>query len=721
MDDHPNGSPRRNAWARLATGVGSLGRGTLAWGGVALALIILLAVNLISSISFGNWQADLTQGSLFTISDGTRQVLRKIDEPITMRLYFSKQLGQDAPGYGRYFDRVKSLLESYKNIAGGKLQISYLDPEPYSEEEDRAVAAGLRGVQLNEGETGYFGLTASNSTDNVQTIEFFYPEREGLLEYDLTKLIYSLANPKKRVVGVITSLPLDGAQMPANGQELPPWAIMDQLREAYDVHMLGQTVDKIPPDVDVLLIAQPYGLSPKTAYAIDQYVLGGGRALVFVDPIAEIAQMATLGQTLGNLDEIKMLLKSWGVDFDEHKVAADIAHARRVRFRGSQVTEYVGWLSLDQNSVNQHDVLGAGVDTINLASPGFLTKVPGAKTIFTPLLTTSPQAMQIDASKMGMGVDPTALLQSYQPGGTPLVLAARLSGEASTAFPDGPPAEAKPNDAAKKDDAANKDAEAGNPKSGAEAKPDQSATPDQSANKDAASAFSPTGPAAKPNDEASGQADTSGKPAGGESKPAGAAKSGLASGKINAIVFADTDMLADPFWVDHRQVLDQTIAVPTAQNGAMVISAVENLSGSDALIALRARGVADRPFTLVENLRRDAERRFREKEDALTQKLKQLQDELAKLDSSGADNGVLQSDEERKAAESYRSQMLETRRELRAVQLALNEDIDRLDGWLKFTNIALIPLVIGAGGVGWSLWRMRKEKGKPNSSREERT
>jgi gliding motility-associatede transport system auxiliary component len=660
-------------------------RRTLAWGGIALAVVILLSVNLITSVGLSNWQADLTEDRLFTISNGTKEVLRGIEEPITVRLYFSKRLGEVAPGYGRYFDRVRTLLERYKSLSGGKLQVAYLDPEPFSDEEDRAVAAGLHSVTLNdEGETGYFGLTATNSTDNQQTIEFFQPDREPFLEYDITKLIYTLANPKKRVVGLITALPLDGGKMPMTDEPTPPWLMMQQIRDFFTVRTLDETVDKIPSDIDVLLIAEPYGLTPKAAYAIDQYVLKGGKALVLVDPVPEAAQEETIAETRLGLDELGKVLKAWGVGFDRHQAATDIGYARRVRLGQSDetITDYVAWLALDNSSIDKNDVLSAGVDTLNLASPGFLTKIDGASTTFTPIVHTSPKAMVVDVSKVGITADPMALLRSYEPGGKPLTLAARISGEAKSAYPDGPPGD----EPSKEASAPGKPATDTKPDQTAQAKPDQT-------------------PAAKPDKTAGATADQ-------------AKAAHVASGKINVIVIADTDLMADPFWVDRAQMLGEEVAIPNAQNAAFVVGALENLSGNDALIALRGRGITKRPFTYVEYLRRQAEKQYREKEQQLSQRLKEIQDQLAKLDSSGKGSVIL-TDEEQKAAENFRSEMVETRRELRSVQLALHRDIDNLDGWLKFANIALVPLAIGAAGAGLSLWRVRKRKG--NDKEEDAT
>ncbi|WP_295558601.1 Gldg family protein [uncultured Hyphomicrobium sp.] len=631
----------------------------LAWGGLALAAVTLLSVNLIASETFSGWKADLTQDKLYSISPGSVTVLRAMDEPIKARLYFSKKLGDLSSTYKSYYDRVRNLLEEFNRISGGKLELEVLDPEPFSDAEDRAVAAGLNGQRINaEGEMAYFGLTASNSTDNSEVIAFFNPSRENFVEYDITKLIHTLSNPKKRIVGLVSSLPLDGGQNPMTQQQTPPWMIMGQIREFFDVETLEQNVTEIPARIDVLLVAQPTQLTPQAAYAIDQYALKGGKLLVLIDPMAEAAQFELMQKQGEGRAELAKLLKSWGVGFNSKETAADIRHARRVQFgRGGDgmVTEYVAWLGLDKSSIDQRDVLSSGIENLNLASAGILTPESGASTTVTPILVTSSDAMIIPTEKVGMSADPAALLRNYVPGGKPLTLAARIAGEAKTAFPGGAP-KAEP----KKDD----------PKDGA-AKPD--------AAKDA-----------KKPEEA--------KPGPGH----------VATGRVNAIVIADTDLMADRFWVESREMLGQEFVTPSAGNGAFIVGALENLTGSDAMIALRGRGIKERTFTLVEDLRRDAERKFREKEEALTTKLKSVEQELEKLQSAGAVSGkIMASEKERQAIEEFTNEMLATRRELRQVKLALSQSIDSLDGWLKFANIALVPLLIAAGGIGWSLWRSR--------------
>jgi ABC-type uncharacterized transport system involved in gliding motility auxiliary subunit len=666
-----------------------LPRHTLAWSSIGLALILLLSVNLFAGSALRNAKADLTQQRLFTISDGTRTMLRSIDEPISLRLYFSKRLGEAASVYGRYFERVRALLQQYSDLSGGRVQLAIFDPEPFSDAEDRAVAAGLRGVRLNQdGEVGYFGLVGTNSTDTDATIPFFTTDREAFLEYDLTKLIYTLANPKKRVVGLMTSLPLDGGMNPmammGGGRQLPPQMIMEQIRDFFEVKTVAQDVKEIPADVDVLMVAQPDKLTPEAAYAIDQYVLGGGKILALVDPVAEMgARAGPMGMMGGGAPapEFIKLLKSWGIDFDAAKAVGDIANARRVQFGGGArpvVTEYVGWLTLDKRSIDEKDVLSGGIDKLNLASAGFLSKAEGATTQVTPILTTSPQAMQIPAEKFTAAPDPVGLLRAYKPEGKALTLAARVSGTANSAYPDGVP---KPVPA--------------------KAEGDEKAKPE-----------APKTDAAKEAPKADASTDAKAK----EEKPEGAAaKPHKASGRINAIVIADTDLLADQFWVDVRDFLGQQVAIPNASNAAFIVNALDNLSGSDALIALRGRGADDRPFKLVNELRRDAEQRYREKEQVLTAKLKEVQDQLSKLESAGGGDGsnVIISESDRQAIEKFRGDMLSIRRELREVKRALREDIDRLDGWLKFTNIALVPLLIGIGGIGWAAARRRKGSTPP--------
>lgn len=632
----------------------------LAWGGLALAAVILLSVNLIASSLFTSWKADLTEDNLYTISPGSVAILKSINEPIKARVYFSRRLGELSTSHARYFDRIRAMLEEFSRISDGKLELEFFDPEPFSDAEDRAVASGLTGRRLNaEGEMGYFGLTASNSTDDTELIPFLAPDRESFVEYEITKLIHKLSNPEKRRVGIVSSLPLDGAENPMTKQQSPAWAIMNQIREFFDVEMLSGELTEVPDRIDVLLLAQPKTMTPQAAYAVDQYVLKGGKVLALIDPMPEASMIHLLDVKGSGRAELAKLIKAWGLDFDPTKAAADIRHAQRVQFGRSgegTVTEYVAWLGLGKDNINQDDVLSSGIEDLNLASAGFLTPVSGHTTTITPIITTSTEAMEVSAQRTGIGADPLGLLRGYAPGGKALTIAARVSGDAKSAFPDGKPAD--------EDDLG----------AGADKKDEDK--------KDEAKKETVDPKTTDPNY--------------------------VGEGRVNVIVVADSDMMADQFWAQTRQIMGRSVVIPHAHNAAFIVGALENLTGSDDLIALRGRGIRERTFTLVEDMRRDAERQYRDKEKALTEKLKNVEAELAKLQSAAAAGNVIVSDKERETIDGFRNQMVETRRELRHVKLALRQNIDRLDGWLKFANIALVPLLIAVGGIGWTVWRSRR-------------
>ena len=656
----------------------SLSSRSIAWWAIAMAGILLLTTNLLVGNWFRNWRADLTEDGLYSISQSTRKVLSSLDEPITMQVYYTKALGEQAPQYGAHFQRVRALLERYRDMSRGRLRLTFINPQSFSDAEDRAVGSGLKGIRLNsEGDMAYFGLIATNTTDNVERIEFFAPERERFLEYDLTKLVNTLSQPKKKVVGLISGLQLEGG--PGNpmtrGQPQPPWAILGQIREFFELKTLQQDVKEIPADVDTLMIVQPNGLTPQAALAIDQFALKGGRILAFIDPVPEIARVLSMGRDVPPPTEFKKLIEAWGITLDTSKVAADISQARRVQFGGGQgqqasVTEYVVWLSLDKRALEPNDSVLAQIETLNTASMGSLGVAEKSSLKLQPLLQTTERGALVDADKVSMRPDPLGLLRGYQPGGKRLVLAGRYNGDVRTAFPNGiePPADPKDE---KKDEA-----------SDGEKKPDDDV--------------------AKAKAEAEKKAAEAAKP-----KPTPPA---VTAGKLNAIVVADTDILHDQFWLDERDFLGQKIQVPLAHNAVLVVNALENLTGGEALRDLRGRGVKPRPFTVVDEIKRDAEKQFREKEQTLQARLKDAQEKLEGVQQKGEGGNVILTDKDRETIEKFKGEMLSTRRELRDVKLSLNQDIDRLGSTLKFINIAAVPLLIGLGAIGLAIMRRRSDK-----------
>jgi gliding motility-associatede transport system auxiliary component len=651
----------------------SLSRPVAAAIAIICAAILLVAVNVIAQDGLRSARLDLTQRHLYTLSEGSKKTLARLDEPITLRFYYSPRLGDEVPSYGIYAQRVREMLEEYAALAKGKVRLEVLDPQPFSPTEDRAVAFGLQGVPIDQGgEQVYFGLAATNSTDDQQVIPFFQPERERFLEYDLTKLVHSLAFPKKAVVGLATSLPLEGDFMAAmQGRPLTPYTIVEQLRQLYEVRTLSPDFDKVDDDVDVLMIAQPQGLSEKTLYAIDQFVLKGGKALVFVDPHSE-TQAAHANPmnpspagTASNLDK---LFAAWGVDMAPGKVAGDRRAARRVNAGAAsrvQPIDYVAWLALKEDNLNRDNLVSGDLSQINMASAGILTPRDGAKTIFTPLITTSEDSEEIPVEKVEGLPDVAGLLSDFKSDNKKLTLAAQISGPADTAFPDGPP---KP------------------------------ATSDKDKDKEKNGATEPAKTdAAKPD---------------GQESSAAPAQIKSAAQPINVIVVADTDILDDRFWVQVQDFFGQRVAIPSAGNGDFVTNAVDVLSGGNDLIGLRTRGTSARPFDVVQNIQRVADERYQAREKDLEQQLKDTEAKIKELRGKGGGSGanVTLAAEQVQTIDNFRAQMLDIRRELRGVQLNLRQDIDRLKATLEFFDIAFIPLLVGLAAAVLGLMRLQRRK-----------
>ena len=642
---------------------------------LVIVAVLFVAINIVSNIGLKHARLDLTQNRLFTLSGGSKSVLAGLQEPITLRFFFSEKLANQVPQIKTYATRVRELLEEYANRAHGKIKLEIIDPEPFSDAEDRATQAGIQGVPLdpNQGEQFYFGLAGTNSTDRQEVIPFFQQDKEQFLEYDLTRLIYNLTDPKKPVLGILSDLPLEfgpGGMMAAMRGQSQPYAILGQLRQSFDVKMLKPDLTKIDNDVTVLMLAHVKALKPQARYAIDQYVLRGGHALIFVDPQAETeaSQPGPMGMpdpTVSHASSLPSLFKAWGIAMQEGKFVADGKLAIRVQGgEGARqaAVDYVAWLAVPASNHNDKDVVTAKLDVINMASAGVLRKIDGAGTEVTPLLTSSDAAELMDVDKIKFRPDPAKLLAALKPTGERYVLAARITGKVKTAFPDGPPPEEK---AADKDKPADKDK--ADDKAKAEAKP---AAPEP-------------------------QLKESVKP-------------------INVIVVADSDMLDDRFWVRSQDFFGQKVAVPIAANADFVVNAVDNLAGSNELISLRSRGRSNRPFEVVDNLRHQAGQQFLAQEQALQTKLETAQKRIAELQSKtkGAKVSTLLSAEEQSAIDGFRQDVVRTRKQLRDVQHSLNRGIERLGAELKFINIGLMPILVALAAMGIAGLRYQRRKSR---------
>jgi ABC-type uncharacterized transport system involved in gliding motility auxiliary subunit len=644
-------------------------RGLVATVALFLIAVLFVAVNVAGTGLLAGFRVDLTQERLFTLSQGTRSVLGQLQEPVTLRFYYSERLGREIPSYGVYATRVREMLQEYRAAARGRLRLEIIDPQPFTDEEDRAVAYGLQAVPINQsGETVYFGLAGANTADKEETIAFFQPERERFLEYDLTRLVYNLSVARKPPVGVLSTLPIWG-EFRGMRQAGQPWAIYTQLAQFFDVRRLETTVTEVPQDVNVLLLIHPREFPEPLLYAIDQFVMRGGRVLAFLDPLSEFEsqRQGMPGMGGGGPSALPRLLESWGVEMVDQRIAADRRAAIRVS-AGSDGTrvravDYVAWLQLRPENFTTSDVLLADVSNLRLASAGILRRRDGATTTFTPLLQTGTQSQQIETERVQMMPNPVALLAAFQPSNERYALAARITGPVRSAFPDGPPPPAP----------------AENAQQGAQGQPAQPPAP----------------------------------------QPAPANPNHLreARSPINLIVVADSDLLDDRFWVQAQEFFGQRVLTPNANNGDFVINAADNLSGSDAMISLRARGQSQRPFTLVQEIQGGAEQRFRAKERELTERLRETEQRVRQLREGGGEQAqgggasrTVISREQQEAIDGFRTQVLQIRRELRDVQQQLRQDIQSLETRVKFINIGLLPFAIACLAVIIGVVRNRRRR-----------
>ncbi|MGK8707643.1 GldG family protein [Metapseudomonas otitidis] len=600
--------------------------------GLLLIALAFLAFNMVSGLALTNARLDLTEQKLYTISDGTRQILGELDEPINLYFFYSDKSAKDLVVLRNYARRVEEMLKAYAQAADGKIKLHIVDPEPFSEDEDKAAELGLQAVPAQQGgDAIYFGLAGTNSVDDHQVIPFFPLDQEEFLEYEVSRLVQSLAHPQRPVVGVLSGLPLNGGFDMQTQQPSSPWMVMEEIRQLFQIESLKPDVDQIPDKVSVLLLVHPKNLPEQTQYAIDQFVLRGGKLLAFVDPWSEADHAMPMPGEMGGegkSSDLPALFKAWGFEMLPGKVLGDGAYAMSVSMgQGERPARHPAWLTLPRQALDPSDVATANLETLTVATAGILRPLEGAKTHFVPLIHSSEYAMPFDAQRFAMLRNPQELMGELNPSGDRYTVAARISGPAQSAFPDG----------------------------------------------------------------------IEGR------------KDGLKSAdNINVIVVADTDMLTDRMWVQVQDFFGQRVPQPWADNSAFAINALDNLSGSEALISVRSRGRFTRPFTVVEDLQRQAEARFREQEQTLKQRLSETEEKLASLQNQDPAKALELTPEQQATLQQFMQEKLRIRKELREVNYQLNADIEKLGRTLKFINIALVPLVLTLGVLLLWAWRRRR-------------
>lgn len=679
-------------------------------GLVALAVLVLL-VTVVIQILFRGARIDLTEDHLYTLSSGTRNLMRDLQEPLTLKLFYSRKATEGIPQLRNYARRVEELLREYAHASGGKVSLEVIDPEPFSEQEDEAAGYGLQAVPLSMGNREmYFGLvalsgdagkeegsaTAETPADAPATVQkrqeiigFFHPDKERFLEYDISNLIYSVGQTARPKVAVISDMPVNGSYGYMAQRAGQSWVSMAQLEQLYDVQYLEDPVKVISDDVGVLVLILPDGLSDDTLYAIDQYILKGGHALVFLDPHAE-EESARGGGMMGGGSAtrsayLKTLLDAWGVEMVPERFVADEDHALSVGGRSGGPVRHLGILGLGEDNFSSDDVVTANLKTVNFASAGALRLKDNASVRMEPLIWSGINAALLDSAKLTMSYDPKALYKDYQPAGERYVLAARVTGDVKTAFPDGFPS------------------------SKVEVSDTNSAEPEmkpESIVEDQPLPVEIMAPGEKKEEEEEEEEEVV------ASEPAGAVeeKPQIMTSRqpVNLIVVADTDVLTDRLWVHVNNFFGQLMATPFANNGDMVVNMVDNLAGNADLISIRSRGQYSRPFTRVDALERAAQASFMNKEEALTQRLQETERKLSELQAGkqGQDALVLSADQQKELAR-FHQEKVKIRKELRDVQHQLNQDIENLGTRLKLINIFAVPLLLTIVVVGF---RMRQAR-----------
>jgi ABC-type uncharacterized transport system involved in gliding motility auxiliary subunit len=422
----------------------------LGTGGLAVVGLLFVGIMLLANLLLRGAKFDLTSDNLYTISDGTERIVHGLKEPVNLYFFFSEKTATPIPQLRNHGVRVRELLEELVSRSDGKLTLRAIDPQPFSEEEDRAQELGVTSMPLGAtGDKLYLGLAATNSTDGKEAIAFLDPQLEEQLEYDVAKLIHKLSSAKKPTIGWLSSLPMQGDFDMQTGRPRPPWVVYGQIEQLYTVRNLESSLTSIASDIDVLVIVHPKDLPPAALYAIDQFAMRGGRILAFVDPNAQQDQSGAdpnnpmAQMSADKSSRLEPLLASWGLEFKPDQVVADLERGITVSMReGEPPSQHIAILGFDQKSMTK-DMITARLDSITMATAGSLTaiaaaKMGSAKITVEPLIKTSSQAGLIPVQRIVMMSDPGSLRDGFKPTGE-IIVAARVNGTGVSAFPDGPP------------------------------------------------------------------------------------------------------------------------------------------------------------------------------------------------------------------------------------------------------------------------------------------
>ena len=621
-------------------------------GSVVLLLICLVAVNVMAS--FIPLRFDLTEERLYTISDGSRKILESLQEPVRINFYYSRNNAELPPNFKTYAQRVQELLEEYAAISNGQLILEISDPKPDTEEEEWAQKYGIKSITLPSGNTVYFGAVVS-MLDQEMLLPYFDQRRQEFLEYDITQAIQKVSSTSTSKVGLLSAMNLQGGRSMIPGQ--PPaqkWVFQSELEKSVAVENLPLSTEEIPDDISLLIVLHPRGFSPRLQYALDQYVLRGGRLVVLLDPNAR-ADMTSpenqFGQQPQLASDLPELLKSWGVDYDSTKVVGDRLHATQVN-TGQGVMSFPMWMTFRTQSLDQEHPITAQLENLLFVEAGSFKKAAESKTEFTALISLSEQSGLIDAFQLRFS-PPDQLSREMKVDDSAKAVMAITAGKFSSAFPNGQPAKEK---------------------------------------KD------PQAPAADESEAAT---------------PLKHTHLNESTERNSILLFSDVDFLSDQFSVQKLNFLGQSIIQPTNDNLNLMLNAAEHLSGNEALMSIRSRGRFSRPFTRLLDMQKQAQLLHQTEEKQLLSQLEEVQQRLNSLLDSAGNKGqqeVILPPEVQEEIQQFREEERQARRKLRDVRKILRQDIERLGQVLLLLNMLLVPLIVGIIGVVVYRYRTRQRR-----------
>ena len=615
-------------------------------GGVIALAVILIAANFL--LGAFNARVDLTEGNVYTLSPGTRAILSKLEAPVKIRFYYSQGSNAVPVGLKTFAKRVEDLLAEYRAASGGKVTVEKFNPEPDSDAEDSANLDGIDGQMTNTGDKFYLGLSVS-FLDQKAAIPVLAPDRERLLEYDITRAISQVSTLKKPVVGLMSALPVLGRPLNPVLKQQPtePWVLATELKRVFDVREVKMDTEKIDDDIKVLLVIHPRNLSETTEYAIDQFVLRGGKLIAFVDPYAYFDQQPDLQNPFGGQQAGQSmfynLFKAWGIDMNMGKVVADLTYASG---EGPRLLPTL--LSLNQHALNQDDVVTSQVGTLLVPFGGAFSGKPAEGISQTVLAHTSKNSMLVDLIIATLSGEPST--RGFEPSGQEMPIAIRLTGKFKTAFPEGKPKPFMPRDEKKVE------------------------------KKEAA----PAAPQLKESAE-----------------------------ENSVVLVSDVDLLTDNAAVEVQDVFGQRLVVPRNGNLNLALSLVEHLSGDQNLISLRSRAAFTRPLTVIRDMEARAQQTYLGKIKELEDSLNKTQEKLQDLQKGrGGAQATILTPEQQAEIENFRKAAAETRRDLKEVRKNLREETDTLQFWTKVVNIGLVPLLIAIAGLMLALIQRRRVRAR---------